>query len=459
MSNDLKKNKPIRTAAYSRIPYSRGVEGKAEEMRAFLTELIKRHKDWENAGIYIETKADGTKEEKRPELDKVMEACREGKVDLVLVDSMRHFSRNTLDGVEILRIFSDLNVDLLFEKEGIHTDRIGMDFLVNMLDALSGNEVISRSAYMKRSIKRRFEEGTYKQSIPPYGYRWTKKGLEVVPKQAAVVRDVFAMVLEGKGAGTIRRELNERGVISPTGGKWSQSVLRHMISNPVYTGVMVYQKTYVDDQFRQRRNKGEYDKYVIRDHHEAIITEEAFENAQISVRQRAKECGRVDEAGAGRGGRRYCFTGKLRCAACGAVMHRHKLKGDDACWLCHTHVVTPAQCGMKPVSDTDLKNAFLNVLNKLTWADMHGEGRNFILWPFEESLDQKGEVYKALAELKDFLKKWEITDETEAFPEDAFRMMVDHCTVDTGIRVIFHFRCGIELEEPLSRTCMEGREE
>ena len=114
MSNDLKKNKAIRTAAYSRIPYSRGVEGKAEELRAFLTELIKRHKDWENAGIYIETKADGTKEEKRPELDKVMEACREGKVDLVLVDSMRHFSRNTLDGVEILRIFSDLNVDVVY---------------------------------------------------------------------------------------------------------------------------------------------------------------------------------------------------------------------------------------------------------------------------------------------------------------------------------------------------------
>ena len=423
-----------------------------------MTDLIKKHADWENAGVFIETKADGTKEEKRPELDKLVEACREGKVDLVLLDSMRHFSRSTVDGVEILRVFSDLGVDLLFEKEGIHTDRIGMDFLVNMLDALSGNEVISRSAYMKRSIKRRFEDGTYKQAIPPYGYRWTKKGLKVVPKQAAVVREVFAMVLEGKGAGTIRRELNERGVISPTGGKWSQSVLRNMISNPVYTGMMVYQKTYVDDQFRQRRNKGEVGKYVIRDHHEAIIAEEEFENAQISVRQRAKECGRVDEAGAGRGGRRYCFTGKLRCAACGAVMHRHKLKGDDACWLCHTHVVSPAECGMKPVGDKDLKNAFVNVLNKLAWAEMYGKDGNFVLQPLEEGLDRTNDSCEALETLKYFLKGWEITDETAAFPDEAFGSMVDYCTVDTGKKAVFHFRCGLKLEESLTRVIAEGEE-
>ena len=426
-----------------------------EAVRAHFSEVIESHEDWINAGIFIETKANGTREEKRPELEKLMDACKGGRVDRILVDSIRHFSRNTGDGVEILRAFSELGVSFVFEKEKIDTELIGMDFLVNMMKALSDNEVISRSTYMKQSIRRKFEEGTYKQPIPPYGYRWTDEGLEIVPEQAEVVRLIFAMVLEGKGAGAIRKELNEQEIVSPKGGKWSQSVLRHIISNPVYTGTMVYQKTYVDDQFHQRKNKGEYDQYYIRDHHEAIISQEDYDNAQLSVRQRAKECGRVDEETANRGGRRYCFTGSVHCGACGATMYRRKLKDGDSCWQCHTHVMSPEQCSMKPVGDTDLRNAFVNVLNKLTWAGLHGKDGNFVLRPLEVSLDKKSGEYEALTELKEFLKNWKITDETAAFPEEEFKNLVDHCDVYTNDKVIFCFRCGLHLQESLRQRVVE----
>lgn len=46
-----------------------------------------------------------------------------------------------------------------------------------------------------------------------------------------------------------------------------------MLQNPVYTGTLVIQKTFVADPITHHQvvNRGEKNKYVVEDHHEAII--------------------------------------------------------------------------------------------------------------------------------------------------------------------------------------------
>lgn len=64
-------------------------------------------------------------------------------------------------------------------------------------------------------------------SQPPYGYMKSpenKKKWIIDPEAAAVVKDIFKMTLEGKGAETIARILQERKVLVPM-AYWQSKVL------------------------------------------------------------------------------------------------------------------------------------------------------------------------------------------------------------------------------------------
>jgi len=52
-----------------------------------------------------------------------MEACEEGRIDLILTKSISRFARNTVDSVQMLRRLKELDVEVFFQKENIWTSR------------------------------------------------------------------------------------------------------------------------------------------------------------------------------------------------------------------------------------------------------------------------------------------------------------------------------------------------
>lgn len=61
-----------------------------------------------------------------------------------------------------------------------------------------------------------------------------------------------------------------------------------MVVNEKYIGDALFQKTYTDSQFNRHKNDGEKEQYLIRDHHELIISREDFEAVQKVIEQRGK---------------------------------------------------------------------------------------------------------------------------------------------------------------------------
>lgn len=68
-------------------------------------------------------------------------------------------------------------------------------------------------------------------------------------------------------------------------------------------GDCVYQKTYRDEAYRQRKNQGELDMFIQENDHEAIVSREVFEGANRMLKRHARECGeeREENAAAFRG--------------------------------------------------------------------------------------------------------------------------------------------------------------
>ena len=310
--------------------------------------------------------------------------CRAGKIDLILTKSISRFARNTADCLQMVRELTVMGVSIWFEKENIHTGTMESEFMLSIMAGFAQDESKSISNNLKWGVHRRFEAGTYKTSEAPYGYKREGMNYVIVPEEAAVVKEVFSMLLSGKGMTDIAKTLNERGTTARNGGRWFNAMVRKIIHNREYTGDAIYQKSYMDDQYKQRKNRGEVDQYVNADHHEQIISREDFEKAAHVM-----ERNRIESSG----GRKSAFSGLLFCGKCGSPMHR-KVKNGQVRYFCSGRRGGGIDCDNETEMEINIRNTFLTCLNKLAFSQRQREGRiidTFILMIAEKEREKHAE--------------------------------------------------------------------
>lgn len=142
----------------------------------------------------------------------MMQDCAAKKIDFIITKSISRFSRNTTDCLELVRKLLELDVPIYFEKENINTGSMESELFFTILSSMAECESTSISENSKWSIKKRFQNGTYKLGYAPYGYRWDGRTFRILPEQAEIVKRIFAEVLAGKGTDAIAKELDAEGV-------------------------------------------------------------------------------------------------------------------------------------------------------------------------------------------------------------------------------------------------------
>ena len=197
---------------------------------------IKSNSEWEYAGIYYDDGISGTKTAKREGLLRLMDDCEKGLIDLVITKSISRFSRNTTDCLAFVRKLLNYDVYVIFEKENIHTGSMESEMMLAILASMAESESRSISENEKWSIKKKFQNGTYIFSYPPYGYVNINGEMVVVPKEAEIVKEIFAACLAGKSTYIIAKELNKKGIPSRRGGKWTGGTINGMLTNEKYIG-------------------------------------------------------------------------------------------------------------------------------------------------------------------------------------------------------------------------------
>lgn len=119
---------------------------------------------------------------------------------------------------------------------------------------------------VKETVKKRITAETH-------GIRFMYESGEmvIIPEQAEVVKEIFAGCLAGKSTHIIAKELNEKGVPTKKGAKWTGGTINGILTNEKYIGDALFQKTITDASFKRKRNYGEEEQYYCEDHHEPII--------------------------------------------------------------------------------------------------------------------------------------------------------------------------------------------
>ena len=368
-TSDFTERPKLRVAAYCRVSTDSD-----DQLVSLDTQIkhyesyIKSNPDWDFAGLYYDEGITGTKKEKRPELLRMIADCENKKIDFIVTKSISRFARNTADCLELVRKLLDLGIFICFEKENINTGSMESELMLSILSGLAESESVSIAENSKWSVKRRFQNGTFKISYPPYGYDTADGKLVINESQAEIVRFIFSEILSGKGTGKIANELNRRDVPSKKGGRWTATTIRGMVGNEKYTGDAVFQKTYTDTHFNRHYNYGEKDQFLIKNHHGAIISHEDFDAAQAIIEQHGKEKG--VEKYQDKYQNRYPFSGKIICGQCGGKFKRriHSTGRHNIAWCCTNHIADAKKCSMKYIPESDFEYAFVTMMNKLIFG-------------------------------------------------------------------------------------------
>ena len=222
---------------------------------------------------------------KRPEFIKMLKACKQGKIDLILTKSMSRLGRNTLDTLRVLYELFCLGVKVEIEKENLTNYNKEMRTIMGIYAAFSQEESKNMSDNIKWGIRAKMRSGGVCLNCTRFlGYDKDENGrLIVVESEAVVVRKIFELYLQGFGVRKIKKYLEENGIKTVTGKDvWSTSTIDRILSNEKYVGDVLMQKSFTEDFLtgKRKKNEGELAMFFIKNDHEAIISREIFEMVQ-----------------------------------------------------------------------------------------------------------------------------------------------------------------------------------
>ena len=389
--------KRLRVAAYARVSSKSADQLNSMSVQVeYYTDLIQKNPNWEFVGVYADEGISGTGLKNRAGFNHLMDDCRLGLIDRILVKSSSRMARNSVDFLSAVRELKSLGVVVEFEKERFDTDSTEGELLLGMMCAVAQEESLSISKNLRWGIRKRMESGTYHTSSVPYGYKQVNYDLVPVPNQIEIVKDIFNAFLQGESTTKIADDLNR---LRPDADKhWHHTTIERILKNEKYAGCSLYQKSYTSDDlpFKRTENNGEVLSYYAPDTHNGIISQADFDKAQALLQLKSVgPCPRKDSA----------FSKMLYCAKCGSMLSRKINRSAQVTWICRTHLRCAADCPTPPTQEELIQYAFLTISQNISRGKRMGFSHGRFSFPYAQMLgyrkgaDGQPEIIPEQAEL------------------------------------------------------------
>lgn len=264
-----------------------------------LTKFVSGHNNWKLVDIHIDI-ASAKKDSSRPAFHQMIEECKAGLTDIVVVKSISRLGRDTVEVLDAINTLRESQVRIIFKQEELDTLTVGSSLLISTIEACTQAENETRSDNIKWGIKQRAKNGSlgfYRRKC--YGYDKDKNGeLVINEKQAEVVKLIFDLYIKGESVGGIINELEDRNIKSPTGkDTWPKRSVEKMLSNEKYIGIAAVKIGGEEGQV-----------YKLNNSHPAIISKEKFDAVQEEKLKRSNII--VDESGTHRSSTKYSSVKK-----------------------------------------------------------------------------------------------------------------------------------------------------
>lgn len=394
------KVQKTRVAAYCRVSTDyEEQESSYDAQVTHYTEYINSNPEWTLAKIYADDGITGTNTKNRVEFKNMIDDCKAGLIDMILVKSISRFARNTVDCLKYTRELKALNIAVYFEKENINTLDAKGEVLMTIMAALAQQESESISANVRLGLQYRNQQGKVQVNTKWFlGYTKDEEGkLIIQPEEAKIVKRIYAEYLQGKSFLQIKRELEADGVLNGAGhAKWYESNIKQILSNEKYIGDALLQKTYTVNTLEKKRvaNNGIAPKYYVEGDHEAIIDKDIFLRVQAEMARRAN----ILTNGKKRiYSSKYALSSIVFCGHCGDIFRRVTWRDRNKkiiVWRCVSRVLKKSSgvnCPARSIREEDLQSAIVTAVNDAWYGkdEILPELRENIRAVLEEGMEER----------------------------------------------------------------------
>ena len=217
---DKEKYHQKRVAAYCRVSTDseEQLTSYQNQMRVY-TEMSAARKEWEFAGLYADEGISGTRADKRPEFQRMIRDCQNGKIDYIITKSVSRFARNTVDTLNYTRELRGMGIPVIFEEQNINSIYPESEFLITIHGAFAQSEsegISSRVKWGKHQAMRTGKANIQYKTL--LGYEKNPDGEMVVnAEQAETVRRIYEMYLSGQTLRSIKEALESGGFKNSAG--------------------------------------------------------------------------------------------------------------------------------------------------------------------------------------------------------------------------------------------------
>lgn len=342
----------------------------------YYRDYISKHEDYELVDIYADEGISATNTKKRDAFNRLIQDCKAGKVDRILVKSISRFARNTLDCIKYVRELKELGVGVTFEKENIDSLDSKGEVLLTILSSLAQDESRSISENATWGIRKKFERGEVRVNTTKFmGYDKDENGRLIInPQQAEIVKFIYGKYLEGYSPESIAKYLNDNEIPGWTGkANWYPSAIQKMLQNEKYKGDALLQKTFTIDFLTKKRvqNDGQVNQYYVENSHEGIIDEETWETIQLEIARRKIYREKHQLKFYIMQSEDNPFTTKVYCKACGSAFGRKNWttsRGKRKVWQCNNRyrIKGVEGCNSRHLDEATLEQIFIKALKLLS---------------------------------------------------------------------------------------------
>lgn len=275
--------------------------------------------------IYREVVSGETIED-RPMMKKLLSDIEKGKIEAVIVIEPQRLTRGSFSEIDrIVKTFMYTNTLVITPMKNYDLNN-KFDRKLFEQELLRGNDYLEYTKeILTRGKIRSVEDGYFIGSKCPLGYskiKLPKKGVLLVPnKDADTVKYIFNQYVSGIGTTALARKLNELGYKSDSNKQWTPSMVKNILKNDVYIGVVSYGRRALKKNMQNGeivKSRPISDDYIKnKGQHEPLISEEIF-NKAIEMSNSKGTRVRGDKQ------LQNPLAGIVKCKLCGNTMMRKK---------------------------------------------------------------------------------------------------------------------------------------
>ena len=322
----------IKVYLYTRVSTTMQIDGYSLDAQKTKMKAFCDYNEYEIAGEYEDAGKSGKSIEGRIAFNQMMDDIKSGKdeVSYVLVFKLSRFGRNAADVLATLQVMQDFGVNLICVEDGIDSSKDAGKLMISVLSAVAEIERENIRVQTMEGRMQKAREGKWNDGFAPYGYALIDGKLVVKEEEAVAIRTIFDQYVNTDlGANGIAKYLENHGIhkIARQNGKnplFDAALIRRIIQNPVYSGKISYGRRRTEkvhgtrNEYRQVKK----DDYLLVDGlHEALVSEEVWEQAQVKVAAQAKKYEKVNRD---KKEKIHLLSGILKCPVCGAGMYGNK---------------------------------------------------------------------------------------------------------------------------------------